>query len=292
MMKKVQFSEIMNFGLKSEPIETDKAIVLPLVDGSFLKLYKDDYLKLNEIRCVDLEAKLVDSFSRKFPSEIKSPKVLVYNGNKLIGEITEGAKGISFTEWYEQLIKSKNEDLESYARVYSKLEELVGSTKDIVYPDICSYDNIFVSDNGKRIELIDYDGLQVGKYPTLSFSSGLGSDIDYYSSKKYCVAPNYDSLVPMYTKELDIRSLIFFFYRTVFNVDLRTVSDGLVSLDDVAWVTNLNDPDIMHKVWKVFQENETNEWLGEDVLRLAMEYKLNVIYSNYNKDSIKRLVRK
>ena len=60
-------------------------------------------------------------------------------------------------------------DLFMYADIHTKLENIVRSTDDIVYPDICTCDNIYVdSSNGNKIQLIDYDGLQVGIYPSIS----------------------------------------------------------------------------------------------------------------------------
>jgi hypothetical protein len=48
-----------------------------------------------------------------------------------------------------------------------------------------------------------------------------------------------------------------------------------------------------HKVWKLFQEKESNDWLDEDVFRLADECKMVVnpipIMGRYY---IKRLIRK
>ena len=275
MIKIMQLDEVMRFGIKSQPIENNKSIVFPLIDGSFLKLYKEEYLKLNRCLGISIEDKLIDSFSRDLPNEIKKPKILIYDGFDFVGEITDGAKDISYTEWSEKIMPSMEDTLSTHIKIYSKLEEILKSTPDIVYPDICSYDNIFVSHDGNRVELIDYEGFQVSQYPTLSFSSGLGFKENYYTSSKYCLGLVGDNSAPLYSKELDIRSLIYFFYRTVFNIDLRLVGDGLVKLDDIIWATNLDDSDIMHKVWKIFQDSEKNEWLGNDLNKLVDSYYLD-----------------
>ena len=49
----------------------------------------------------------------------------------------------------------------------------------------------------------------------------------------------------------------------------------------------------MHKVWKVFEGNQKNEYLGDDVFRLAEDYNV-IIDKNYHKGNIylKKLVRK
>ena len=58
-------------------------------------------------------------------------------------------------------------------------------------------------------------------------------------------------------------------------------------LDLIERQTNLNDPDIMHKIWKLFQEKEENEYLGDDVFRIAEKYNLDIYQSG-----VRRLIRK
>ena len=74
-------------------------------------------------------------------------------------------------------------------------------------------------------------------------------------------------------------------------MDLNIVAENIQYLDDMLQLIemqiNLKDPDIMHKVWKLFQEKEKNEYLGEDVFKIVDNYNME-IYSN----GIRRLVRK
>lgn len=285
-MKKMQLSELLSsIDNSCLPIYTNRAIVFRLKDGRFLKQYNREYLSQTMMFYISIEDKILDSAYRKLPDSIKRPEVAVYNGDCFWGEISSAAKGVSYGVWEQQLNDEQLTDLGMYADVYSGLEGIVKSTPDIIYPDICSYDNIFISDNGKRVELIDYEGLQVGDYPSFSMSSALGDSEFYDSSKKYCSRVN--GIMPLYTKELDKRSLIFFYFRTVFNIDLRLVDQYGIDLDTFFNAINLNDQDVTHKVWKLFQENEENEWLDNDVFRIAEDYKMKVL-----RNGARMLVRK
>ena len=288
-MKKVQLSELEYDDTKVGVGSRSK--VYSLSNGKLLKLYEDSYLENERLFGVNTEEKILDSQKREMPIEIIRPEAAIYDGRKFVGEIITAANGVSFANWEKQLDYKECRNLEMYANLFNRLESIVKSTPDIVYPDICNYDNIFVSDNGRKVELIDYEGLQVGNYPTLSFSSALGDVSQYNNSTKYCRGLAPCSLARLYTKELDIRSLIYFYFRVVFDVDLNIVAQNVsyldVMLDLIERQTNLNDPDIMHKIWKLFQEKEENEYLGDDVFRIAEKYNLDIYQSG-----VRRLIRK
>lgn len=279
-MKKIQLSEFINKIDKSkEVIVGNNSIVFTLLDGRFLKIYNKDYIEIAKLVGADIEKKILNKEGIFIPKENIKPEVIVYDGENFIGEVTRPARGISYGTWYDSLSREQLSDLGLHGAIHSNLEGIVKSTPDIVYPDLCSYDNIFV--DGTNIELIDYEGLQIGKYNALGMSSAIGDRSLYNSSKKYSLGNN------LFTKELDVKSLIFFYFRTVFNIDLKLIDEYGIDVEIFFNAINLNDPDIMHKVWKLFQEKEKNEYLGEDVFRIAENYNMD-IYPN----GIRRLVRK
>ena len=53
----------------------------------------------------------------------------------------------------------------------------------------------------------------------------------------------------------------------------------------------LDDYDVQNKVWKLLQDNKQNEFLGEDVFRIAENYDLLAIPIAKN-TYIKRLIKK
>ena len=64
-----------------------------------------------------------------------------------------------------------------------------------------------------------------------------------------------------------------------------------ITLDDVFEIIKLDDPDVCHKVWKTFQDDQQNEFLGDDVFRLADKYDvkiLAVVGDQYVKELVKK----
>ena len=86
----------------------------------------------------------------------------------------------------------------------------------------------------------------------------------------------------LFKKDLDIKSLIYLYFLTTFNIDLNKVGQinpftrQPISLEEIFNCINLEDVDIMHKVWKIYQENIPNEYLGEDVYKLAENYQIEI----------------
>lgn len=272
--------------------ETSNIYVLS--DGRMLKVLKSWYLDICSSMVVDLEGKVCVADKMTMDSAIIIPEVVVYDGSRFIGFIMQHAKGISASIWDNNLTISQRRDLFLYADFYSKLEKIVRSSEDIVYPDLCTCDNIYVNAKGSDIfdlQLGDYDGLQVGRYPSASISSSLGCSSQYITSKKY-----FDN--NLFKKELDKKSLIMLYFLFTFSVDLNKVGminpfDGKrVTLDDFFGVIGLDDWDVMDKVWRIFHDNKENEYLGDDVFRIAENYTMNVEPNPFQKGYFKELVPK
>lgn len=84
-----------------------------------------------------------------------------------------------------------------------------------------------------------------------------------------------------FKKELDIKSLIHLYFLTTFHMDLTKVgqfypgTNNRVTLDDFFNCIHLDDWDIMDKVYKVMYGNSSNEYLGDDVFRIADTYRMH-----------------
>ena len=142
--------------------------------------------------------------------------------------------------------------------------------KDIVFPDLCTTENIFV--NGNKVSFIDYDGLQIGSHISSSISSLLGDQ------KKILIPKYYDANSQLFKANLDKKSLIILYFITVFNIDLSHSID-LNNVNDSDFLQlfetlNLEDQDIQEKIWKAFQPTGNNDFLGDDVFKIAEKYKL------------------
>ena len=270
--------QLNDLNIKNKIYDGKRSSVYILEDGRILKIYKRDYIELLRKVGIDIEKKMADSFVTSTNDNIIKPSCLVYDKQEFVGDISIRAKGVDYLTFLESLNIEERTDLKLFATLYSKLESIIRTSSNIVFPDICSYENIFISNSDCNIELIDYEGFQVDNYPTLSFSRGLGDRQILMKSKKYTVEQGITGKVPLYTKELDIRSLIYFYFRSVFNIDLRYDRD----IEVIARSINLNNPDIMYKVWALFEEDVPNEWLGDDVFEIATDYKLEIL-PNYRR---------
>ena len=105
----------------------------------------------------------------------------------------------------------------------------------------------------------------------------------------------FDFETGLFTKEIDIRSAIFLYFVDVFGINLASVNrinpytGQMVTLDEIFSIINLQDVDIQQKVWKLYQTYIPNEFLGDDIYKLAEQYKLVELFPNA---PIKRLVKR
>lgn len=272
-----------------EIAKTDIATIYYLSkENQILKVFKKEYLSLLQILGINLEEKILLSEKINISPNIAKPINIVYDNNNFIGYTMEFCKEKTFNQWDEQLTLTEREDLYKYAKIHHNLEQTVKESKDIVIPDLCTCDNILVRKNG-TVKLIDYDGFQVKDIKTISGSTNLGNPSQY-------IIPKYNKN-GLFTKELDKKSLIVLYFLSTFNVDLNKVGEynpvinRVITLDDIFYNLNLFDADFNHKVWKIFQDNEQNEYLGEDMFRIADKYNMvaKQFYDNYY---IKKLIRK
>ena len=208
------------------------------------------------------------------PAIVKSSAIVFDDNHNIAGYITNFERGKNLNQCSVELSQTESEDLYRYAGIHGKLEAIIKDSPDIVVPDLCACDNIILNNNGKTIKLIDFDGIQVKDQPTFCISTSLGNQSQYTNSKKYMNGN-------LFTKELDKKSLIILYFLDAFNVDLNKVgiknpiTNRSIRLDDLFKELNLDDVDIMHKVWKLFQNNQLNEFITEeDMMRIADKYKM------------------
>ncbi|MBQ8681372.1 MAG: hypothetical protein IJ509_00450 [Bacilli bacterium] len=287
-MKKIELQDIVKNKQPRFLSEGETAITYKLSDGKIFKHFKRGPLLLLKSVSVDIEQKVLAAKNIKINPAIIKPENIVYHNGFFEGYTMKSAKGIDYNTWENSLTTSERKDLYGYAHIHSQLESIVKSTPNIVYPDLCTCDNIYI--NGSSIQLIDYDGLQIDNNPSISISTTLGPITQYIDSKKY--RPGI-----LFTKELDKKSLILLYFLTTFNINLNNVgkidstTGKPITLDDIFRCINLNDYDMMNKVWKIFQDNKDNEYLGDDVFRIAEEHQMEIT-PLYNNLYFKRLVRK
>lgn len=276
-MKRYYLKELLNSKRRFIEVtitNTSKIYYLPDTD-QILKVFNPNYLMLNKTTGINLEKKLLYSETMDINPAIVKPTAIVFDDNhNLIGYTTNYERGKNLNERAEGLTQTETEDLYRYAKVHGNLERIIEDSTDMVFPDLCTCENIVLNNNDSTIKLIDFDGIQVKDQPTFCISTSLGNQSQYTSSKKYMKGN-------LFTKELDKKSLIILYFLDTFNVDLNKVGiinpiiNQQITLDDLFSCINLDDVDIMQKVWKTFQENMPNEFITEeDMLRIADKYKM------------------
>lgn len=266
----------MKLGRVEKISVSDTSDVYRLGNGSVLKLFQPEVIMLSKLVGVDIEGKILAAKPIKSSPEILVPTSAIYDDSRnFIGYTMPMAKGVDYNKIEENLTYSQREDLGRYGRIHNKLESIIKKNQNIVFPDFCTCDNIFIDDK-ENIKFIDYDGLQVDKFKSLSTSTSLG-DFNSYNNSKYIDNSG------LFTKELDKKSLIILYFLSAFNINLNRVGSRIpgtsvdVTLDMVFEYINLDDPDICHKVWKLFNDKENNEYLGDDVFNLADKYEMKIV---------------
>ena len=259
--------------------------LIKLPDGSLLKIL-DDVLLIKLFNTgYDLETRLNEVHKLTDFSNFAWPTRMLEEDGIVKAYTMREIPGVNFTFYYENIF-----DLYSYANIHSQFENNIkeGNNVGIVFPDLCTTENIRITPDNKVV-FIDYDGLQINKMPAIRFSSFLGEPEEVLTKKYY----DYES--GLFTKELDVKSAIFLYFVDVFEIDLSSVnkvdpySHQKVTLDEIFSMIGLDDDDIKQKIWKLFQPTIPNEFLGDDLYKIAEKYKL---IEPFPDSPIKTLIKK
>ena len=259
--------------------------IIQLSNGELLKILDDELLESLSNTGFGLGERLneVPNLSKSFNFALPTRKL---ESNGIVNSYTMPyIPGVDFTDYYENIF-----DLMSYANIHSQIENNIkdGNKLGIVFPDLCTTENIRITDEGKVV-FIDYDGLQIKEMPAVGLSTFLGK-IEELLNNKY-----YDFETGLFKKEIDIRSAIFLYFVDVFGINLGSVNrinletGRVITLDEIFSIINLQDLDIQQKVWKLYQPSIPNEFLGDDLYKLAEKYKLVEPFPNA---PMKKLVKR
>jgi len=260
-------------------------------EGEIVKLFTPFYLNIYyNVVNVNLEAKLLNKDKNYISEEINKPNTIFYSRKGMaVGFKMKPAQGINYNYFIKKLSPQEEIDLPRLNNIHKNLEHIIKKNEDIVFPDICTLDNIFI-DSKDQIELIDYDGMQIGKYKAIEISTTLDERKNNYYIPKYWQKE-------LFTKNLDIKSLIVTYFLTVFHIDLNQVgvispfTHNPITLDETFYIVGLDDYEIMDKVSKIFNGNVDNVYLEDSYDKLSKDYNLEIHPISQNA-YIKRLVRK
>ena len=292
-MKKVYYKEISNKIVKI--IKKNKlATVYLLNDGKIFKKFCPEWIEFSCRKFSNMESRILDADKFSNNSNLLLPSQIVYclDGNQefFVGYIMEKLNSISLDSFIDSFMMEKHLNLKIFNDIYINLMNIIKKYDSIVFPDLCSKDNIFIDPKTFNIQLIDYDGFQVFNKSSGVISDMISLDRTNWENSKYV----YMNCNFLYTKNLDIRSLIMLYFYYTFNINLFSVrtyiniNDELVraklSFDQLFNLINLDNEDIMQAVWLLFQMDKDmpNEYLDINVLKgLEEKYFLEKFYSEY-----------
>ena len=131
-------------------------MIIQLSNGELLKILDDKLLEKLSDTGFGLEERLneVPNLSKNINFALPTRQL---ESNGIVNSYTMPyIPGVDFTDYLNIF------DLMSYAKIHSQIENNIkeGNELGIVFPDLCTTENIRITDEGKVV-FIDYDGLQI-----------------------------------------------------------------------------------------------------------------------------------
>lgn len=289
-MKTDMFSNI-KLKIKKMISANDYTIVFLLNDGRYFKTFNPIFIKILKNNGSDIEKKILEAKKIENVPEIIIPDSIVYSGYEFIGYTIPSAMGINTVGLEENKTLEEKQDLYKYADEQFKLEDVIkrANKEKIVFPDLLTCENIFISDLG--YQFIDYDGIQIGNIPVFQLSTMLGDDEQYE-------IPKYMDKKGLYKSNLDKKSLLLYYYLSTFNINLNMVGmvnpfDGkIITLDDIFDTIGLKNYDLMQATYLAINDKDKdNIYLDNIPYQIAEEYNLTIVGSTPDGD-LKRLIKK
>ena len=245
-----------------------------------LKIFEPTYIMACNMLGIDIKSKilLVDGFNRNKLKEIVLPSAIVFDkNNKFCGYIMPRIDGVPYPDY--TVNNQHKYDLYYYANIHNKFETIVkkGNEEGIIFPDLCTWNNILITSNGD-VKFIDYDDFQINNLKSNCYSDALGNDNYFFSLG---IADKNG----LFNNNVDKLSLIYMYFLDTLRVDLSKIIytvDITMTLDKLFYKIGLDDPDIQEKVCRLFIKNKQNEFLGQDLYRIAEMYTIDTYYDKNN----------
>lgn len=250
-----------------------------LSDGSVLKLFNAVYWDFYKKVIIDMEEKILHADTISHP-RIIVPDKICYMNDYVAGYIRRDVAGKTFKEVFNNESDNDKVNLYRYALIHHNLENVLEECSDIVFPCLCDGTGIYLGQDFKPYftssEELQYDGFKATRF-----------------SKKLCLrdfnCSKYLNNNGLFTKNLDKMSSIYLYFLNTFNLDLSKTDS--TSVGEVFNRLGLKDDDVCHKVWSLFDKDSDNDFLGDDVFRIAEEYDMRVVF-NTGTTCVKTLVKK
>lgn len=266
-MEKYDINEIEES--KQKTIKEDhRSTVTLLNNGDYAKIFTDDHLTNTRYYGSDIERLIKYAKPIKNIPEIITPYAMITDNDNFVGFIIRPANGIPLEFYFKNYIKKPK--LQIYNSVFENIENIVlrGNNNNIVFPDLSTISNIFIDEND-RLEMIDYDGIQIGDIAPLYIPDTIDDgylDYKYFNNRKY-------------TPEIDKKSIIYAYMRHVFHINMAPNIKRLKSKDEIESFIkmifkniNLDDNGFVYKIMDIYCDDKNNKSIISNIKSMEERY--------------------
>ena len=231
-------NQILNGALKlSKDNSASGMVTYDLKNGLILKVIVETAFEKDELRdfkC-NLERKILHS-KKLVGTDIVLPHTMYMDHDEVVGYTVPKILLPNIGDTLE-----KNKTCSNASNVLllltNKVEKL--NEQGIVFPDLCTYGNIFYDAGTNNIKFIDYDGIQIFDTWSDSVSALIKYDFNpMYASGKYTVPGNF-----LWTSNIDRASIVALYLKKLLGVniledptfalyqDVQMAEEGLISFN-------------------------------------------------------------
>lgn len=231
-------NQILNGALKlSKDDSASGMVTYDLKNGLILKVIVETAFEKDELRDFkfNLERKILHS-KKLVGTDIVLPHTMYMDHDEVVGYTVPKILLPNIGDTLE-----KNKTFSNVSNVLllltNKVEKL--NEQGIVFPDLCTYGNIFYDAGTNNIKFIDYDGIQIFDTWSDSVSALIKYDFNpMYASGKYTVPGNF-----LWTSNIDRASIVALYLKKLLGVniledptfalyqDVQMAEEGLISFN-------------------------------------------------------------
>ena len=300
--ERVRLSECQN-NIEGIVKQGNVCVVYRLKSGDYLKIFPGLIINLfKNQQGLDVRQKIETSHPISNVPEIVVPKAIVkddINHSDMFAYISPGVAGESLSDKVKTWLAGDNLDLHYFAERISEIEKVVkrANKSGIVFPDLPTLNNIIFDKSGMKV--IDYDGLQVGRFQADSIA-------DFYADNEMLSKPKYyNSQTRLFNTNLDKKSLMHLYFKMVFCIDLTALDNGPqcikeTAIREILERLGIDDSEMLYKLSSALDarygyldtRNQDNEYLGNLPFKIAENY--DMVFTGEPKGTTfsRRLVKK
>lgn len=231
-------NQILNGALKlSKDDSVSGMVTYDLGNGFILKVIVETAFEKDELRdfkC-NLERKIL--YSKKLvDSDIVLPHTMYMDHDEVVGYTVPKILLPNIGDTLE-----KNKTFSNVSNVLLLLASRVKKLNEhgIIFPDLCTYGNVFYNAEANSFKFIDYDGIQIFDTWSDSVSALIKYDFNtMYAAEKYTIPGDF-----LWTSNIDRASIVALYLKKLLGVniledpifslyqDVQMTEEGLISFD-------------------------------------------------------------